>query len=273
MSDESQNPIARPTGSRRVTPVDEFRDFLRVKESALAQYVTNGLKPEALIRFALLDYSTNEKLQACTRQSLYLALIACAVTGLEPGGLRGEAYLVPYGKEATFVPGYKGLIKLARRSRGIRKLSCNVVYDGDFFDYDVGTSAFVKHKPTLGDRGDIIAAYAAAELDDGALEVELMPFADLEKVRKASKGGPAWRDWEDQMYRKAPIRRLCKRLPLGSDYFIAQALDTHVDQGELAQYRNVIDVATDGEAERSDKAEEASARAEELRRKMDGNRG
>lgn len=267
MSDE--NPIARPSGNRQLTPVEDFRKFLQVKESTLAQYVSNGVKAEALIRFALLEFSQNEKLQRCSRQSLYLSLIACAVTGLEPGSLKQEAFIVPYGAEATFVPGYRGLIKLARRSREVSALTANVVYANDHFECDLGTEPRIVHRPCLtDDRGDVVGAYAYAKVGD-SLEIEWMSFDDLEKVRKASKGGPAWRDWADQMQRKAPIRRLCKRLPLGSDYFIATALDTHVDQGELAQYRNVIDVATDGEAERSERAEQASENAAEVRRRME----
>lgn len=265
MSNETN--IARPS-ENRVAIVDQMKKFLGAREQMLAQYVTNGVRPEALIRFCLLDLSQNEKLQQCSPMSIYLSLVACAVTGLEPGALKGEAYIVPYGREATFVPGYKGLIKLARRSRDVLSMPANVVYANDHLELDLGTDGKVVHRPDLtGERGDIIGAYAAAKLSQG-VEVEWMSVADLEKVKKASRGGPAWRDWEDQMFRKAPVKRLCKRLPLGSDYYIAAQMDDFVAGGDFAAYKSVIDVATDGEATRAEKAEQASAQAAEMVAKL-----
>ena len=225
------------------------RSFLEARLPQIGKWVRDGVKPEALVRYLLLDLQNQPALASCTPESLYVALLACAQTGLEPGALRGECYLIPYGKQATFVTGYRGLIKQARRSGNVTKLTANVVHAADEFILDLGTGAELVHRPARSDRGDVIGAYAIAKTRDGEHDIEWMDRTDLDK-RKAMalrKGAsPAWKDWESEMMRKSPIRRLCKRLPLGSDYFIGLALDEASDT-HGAQHE-VLDILADGEA-------------------------
>lgn len=239
--------------------------FLDGRMSSITRWVTQGVKPEALVRFALMDMDGDKgaKLRECTPQSIYLGLLACAVTGLEPGALKGEAYLVPYRNkgvmEATFMAGYRGLVKQARRSREIKAIGAQVVFERDTFDLDLGTANQLIHKPALSDRGDIIGAYAIARLSSGVDEIEWMDKDDLEAVRKAGSNGPAWSDWADQMYRKAPYRRLCKRLPLGADYYVALALEHATSSAEQGK---IIEVnAPDEDAARALSSSTASAAA------------
>jgi recombination protein RecT len=244
--------------------------YLEAKIPQLEKWITGGVDPRALVRFALLDMSApgpaGDKLRACSRESIYTALLACAVTGLEPGALKGEAYLVPYGSKATFIPGWKGLIKQARRSREVVGVHSNVVHEQDVFELDLGAGAAPVHRPFLrGDRGQIIGAYAVATMVGGHREVEWMDVGDLDRVRKVANGGPAWKDWADQMQRKAPIRRLAKRLPLGHDYFVALAAEHAVADGK--SYNGVLDIVTDGEASRT---EAQAGVASSIRSQVDG---
>lgn len=229
----NRNEVVKPNQEQERQPDDIMRHrmFLDARMSRIGQWVTQGVRPEALVRFALMDMDGEKgaKLRACTPQSVYLSLLACAVTGLEPGSLRGEAYLVPYKNkgimEASFMPGWRGIVKQARRSREITEIWSNVVFENDEYHYDLGTAKYLVHKPAKRDRGQICGAYAIAKLATGGHEIETMDMDDLLAVRNAGSNGPAWSDWEDQMYRKAPIRRMGKRLPMGADYFVALALE------------------------------------------------
>jgi len=251
--DESSRQLQRAQPDGPTEAIARHRAFLDPRLSQIAKWCTQGVKPEALVRFALMDMAGDKgaKLRECTQQSIYLGLLACAVTGLEPGALRGEAYLVPYRNkgvmEATFMPGWKGLVKQARRSREVVSIYSNVVLKGDFFDIDLGSGKPPVHKPGE-ERGEVEKAYAVAYLSNGFTEVEFMDKHDLEAVRRAGSNGPAWADWSDQMYRKAPIRRLCKRLPMGADYFVALALEQASD---VSQQAKVLDLETNGEGERA----------------------
>jgi recombination protein RecT len=142
------------------------------------------------------------------------------------------------------------------------------VRDGDKFDLDLGTANSIVHRPALRDRGDVIGAYAIANLDGGHRELEWMDDEDLKAIEKVatSRGkSPAWDGWQDQMQRKSVIRRLCKRLPLGADYFVALALEQAHDEGR--DQKDVLDVETGGEASR---AEDAAAKAPKVTPPADG---
>lgn len=265
----------QPTENKALAVIDpavmSHKKFLDVRMENLAKWVHGGLRPESLIRFALHDLSTNEKLRACTPQSIYLGLLACAVTGLEPGSLKGEAYLVPFGGKdkqgnqmqprAQFVAGWKGLVKQARRSQAVKMITPNIVCERDVFDFDLGTANYLKHKPVLRDRGDIVGAYAWAKVNDDEVEIEWMDRQDLDTIREfaESRGrSSAWSDWPDQMMRKSPLRRLAKRLPLGEDYYRGLAIERSFETGEGSQ-REALDVITDGEASETGGSEGMSA--------------
>lgn len=232
--------------------VSKHKAFLDTRMSQITKWVRQGVRAEAIVRFALLDLANSEKLRQCSEQSIYLALLACAVTGLEPGALKGEAYLVPFAKEAVFMPGWKGLVKQARRSREVEAIVANVVREQDTFDMDLGTANTIVHKPARKERGEVIGAYGIATMQGGLRELEWMDRDDLDAIQKVAESrgkSPAWGNWEDQMQRKSVIRRLCKRLPLGGDYFAGLALD---QADTPAEYKNIIDIETDGEATRTD---------------------
>lgn len=243
-----QQPAGNSSG---LTTINEHKAFLDARVGLLRDWSRNSIRPEALIRFTCRDMADErgEKLRQCTKESIYLGLIACAVTGLEPGALKGEAYLVPYKNkgimEATFQRGYKGVIKMALRSRGVKSIRSNVVYEGDAFEVDEGTANSIVHRPVFGNRGkDIIAAYAIAKLANGESVFEVMDRDDLDAVRKAGSDSPAWRDWPDQMMRKAPIHRLGKFLQFDESWHIANALD---NARTVDEQRRIIDIETSGE--------------------------
>lgn len=247
------------------------KEFLEARLQNITKWVRAGVKPEALIRFALLDLQQNDKLRACDPATIYAGLLACAVTGLEPGALKGEAYLVPFGGKAQFIVGWKGIVKQARRTREIVGLTSNVVFENDTFELDLGSDNRLRHLPLLrGDRGDIIGSYAIATLASGHREIEWVDREDIERVRAvADKRGasPAWKDWFDQMARKTSIRRLGKRLPLGHDYYVGIAVEQAQEDGKSE--RDVLDIVTDGEASRT---EESVERAASMRAQADGDR-
>lgn len=245
-----------PQQTTALATIGEHKAFLDARLGLLRDWAKNSVKPEALIRFTCRDMADErgEKLRQCTKESIYLGLIACAVTGLEPGALKGEAYLVPYKNkgvmEATFQRGYKGVIKMALRSRSVKSIRSNVVYESDIFDVDEGTANSIVHRPNFGNRGkEIIAAYAIAKLANGESVFEVMDRDDLEAVRKAGSDSPAWRDWPDQMMRKAPIHRLGKFLQFDESWHIANALD---NARTVDDQRRIIDVETGGEGQRAD---------------------
>ena len=247
MSDDKQTAITR----RQDTPASRLNLYLQARSKNLAEYARNSVKPATMIRLAVYEFAQSDWLQKCTPESVYASLVTAAQLGLEPSGVRGLGYLVPFKGRCTFMPGWRGLIALALRSKAVKSVYAHVVYEGDDFAVRLGTDPAIHHVPAMNSSDgarEVIAAYAVAVLENGERDIEVMDRFELDKVRsfaasnRGGKDGPAYSQWADQMYRKAPIRRLCKRLPLGDDYFIAARLDELHDAGKPEQIRDFIDV-------------------------------
>lgn len=177
------------------------------------------MNPDRMARIATTVLRQTPALARCTPESFLGALLTASQLGLEPGPL-GEAYLVPYGNTVTFIPGYRGLVKLAFQSGRVQTLQAHVVHENDDFEYCYGLTPDLRHKPFLGDRGKPIAVYAAAVLKDGGAQFEVMSVADVEAIRrrsKASNNGPWKTDWS-AMARKTVVKQLAKWLPLSTEF-------------------------------------------------------
>jgi recombination protein RecT len=223
-----------------------------------------GITAERLARTALTEVRRNPKLQQCSRNSLLAAVMDCAAYGLEPGPM-GLAWIIPYGREAQFQLGYKGLLALLWRSEQIASVASEVVYEHDDFDWNEGSDAFVKFRRKLdGARGEPVAVFAAITTKSGGNIVRVMSVSDVQAHRdrfsKAGKQSP-WATDFDEMACKTLLKRVAKRAPVSTEVQQAIALDDQSDFGAPA----TIDV-TPGEEKpsRSDAVKDAvKARATE----------
>jgi len=220
MSNQKYQPVS--TRGRQVARRDEkpsLATLINQMKPELQRALPKHMDPDRMARIALTVLRQTPKLNECKPESFLGALMTAAQVGLEPGPL-GEAYLVPYGREVTFVPGYRGLVKLAWQSGQLESIAAHVVYAGDEFDYSYGLTPTLVHKPALRDRGDVIAAYAVATFKHGGNAFEIMSREDIEAIRKRSKAsgsGPWVTDW-NEMARKTVMKRLSKWLPLSPEF-------------------------------------------------------
>lgn len=195
----------------------------------MARALPAHMNADRMARIATTLLRQTPKLGQCTQESFLGALMTCAQLGLEPGPL-GEAYLVPYGNVVTFIPGYRGLIKLAYQSGQLQNIDAHVVHDGDDFEYEYGLTPVLRHRPARGNPGATIAVYAVATLKDGGSAFVVMSVDDVEAIRarsRAGKNGPWVTDW-DAMARKSCIKQLVKFLPLSTEMH-QLALAAHLD--------------------------------------------
>lgn len=177
-------------------------------------------------------------LKDCTPFSIIEAIRESAALGLSPTGMLGEGWILPYGDQAKFMPGYRGYLKLLRNSGQIRIADAQLVYMNDDFAVKLGTDPSIHHVPILYgekkegsdneyavDRGDYRGAYAWVRLSSGENVIEWMTFDDLMHVKAKSRaaGNGPWVTDPGEMMRKTPIRRLVKRLPLESMPLVSRA--------------------------------------------------
>lgn len=205
-----------------------LRDLIIRMKDQFALALPKHMTPDRFTRVVLTTINKTPKLSECTRESLLACLMDCSALGIEPDNRM--AYLIPYGNQCTLVIGYKALVALARRSGEISDIHADVVCANDQFEYSFGSEGKLIHKPKLGDRGDVVAAYSFAKLKDGSCSYEVMDLEEISAIKnrsKASKSGPWVTDF-NEMAKKTVFRRHSKWLPVSSEK-MQEALEKDFD--------------------------------------------
>jgi recombination protein RecT len=233
--------------TKPVKPIDSVRATLERMRPQLEMALPRHISTDRLLRVAITAIQQTPKLLECDRTSLFAAVMTAAQLGLEPDGVLGQAYLVPFGGKVQFIPGYKGLIALARNSGEVESIAARLVHAKDRFAYAFGLEEKLDHIPASGDRGEVTHVYAVARFRTGGHHFEVMSRDEVEAVRRRSPAGNSgpWKDHWEEMARKTAIRRLAKYLPLS-----VQKAAAVEDQAELGRFSNVNehgDVVIEGE--------------------------
>lgn len=165
------------------------------------------------------------ELLKCTPQSLFGSVMYFAEIGLPFNTPEGFGYILPYKNkgilEATPIVGYKGLVEIAYRNPKVKSIRIQSVYENDEFDYEYGTSEYIKHKPKItGFRGNLLAVYAIVKIDGIEPLFVVVHKPELDKIQKLSKSGGSeyspynnGTDVFNVMQSKVAIKLLFKTLP------------------------------------------------------------
>lgn len=173
--------------------------------------------------------------------SIVEALTKCCQWELIPDSV--QACLIPYKSELTFQPMYMGLLELAYRTGMFKSVSANVVYEGDFFDYDIGGNAFISHKPSLTtDRVKPIAVYADVILNNGGRIVKVMTMKEVNAIRNVAKNKTVWQSWPDAMAIKTVIKQVFKLCPKTEKLNELIAYDNSLEQ-DFESNKRAIDTS------------------------------
>ena len=234
--------MAQQTTAVVKSPVKDLSVYLARSQERIAAALPRHLTAERLIKVAVTAASRNPRLLECTPESFLMAVVEAGQLGLEPNGTMGQAYLVPYKNnktghyEAQFQPGYRGLVTLATRSGDTTSIEARAVFEGDRFEFEYGLAPRCVHRP-LHDEQDpekLTHVYAIARMRNGEPKFDVMPKADVEKIRKRSRAkddGPWVTDYVE-MAKKTIVRRLCKSLPMSPELQAAIEKDNAVDSGQ-----------------------------------------
>lgn len=212
--------------------------------SSMKPLLPEGVDASKFLRQVVTAFEKIPKLADCDETSIKLAFLNVAGLGLDPSGMTGEAYVLPFKGKATPVIAARGYISLALRSGAVLSIDHGVVCEGDEFDFEQGSKPFVHHKRTFKNRGDAFCWYAVATLPSGAQLVELMSLGEIERIAQLSpsgKSGP-WGNHFDEMGRKTVLRRLCKRIPWNGD-IAAKMTEAHI-----AEDAEIYDAETVGKS-------------------------
>lgn len=168
-----------------------FNDNLSKYETTVASLMGEkyGMTANEFTVSVMNAVKKQPKLLDCDPKSLFGAILLSAELGLKPNTPEGFAYIIPYGKEAQFQIGYKGLMEIAYRSPLVKSIKGVAVYENEFYqEYDNNT---FKHIPYTGMELNLLQLEQARkeflikELRMDGQDVE----SDLKKYReRLSKG-------------------------------------------------------------------------------------
>lgn len=197
-------------------------------------------------RFAhiCIALANSTDLKDCDPSSVVVAIYGCAALGLVPDKTLGHVYIIPRKSKgkmmATLMPGYRGLMELARRSGAVSYIDARVVYANDAFDVEYGTSPGIKHHPWFvrgqTEPGKPWAAYCVAKLrGEIQYQFDVLTSDEIAAAKKMSQGSDSpyspWNKYPEEMARKTAVRRASKYWPLSPLLAKAVAWDEQADMG------------------------------------------
>src|SRR5262245_27601116 len=176
-----------PSRDRLSTSIDLLTRLKPQMKSALPKH----LSPERMIRIVTTTLRRTPRLLECESISLAGAVIQACQLGLEPDGFLGEFYLTPRRIQGVWnvvgIPGYRGLMKLARQSGEVDWIVPHVVHKGDEFSYAYGANPSLIHKPAAASfvyDDNITHFYAVARLHSGSTLFWVMTRPEVDQVRQ-----------------------------------------------------------------------------------------
>lgn len=255
---------AKPVETAKPAPVAQTGAIVRhgspvaitnmeLADQMVLKYATTLVQKDEAAEFQArmkLIQRINPKLANVSPQSLFTAMMACVHLRLMPNTTEGLAYIIPYGNEAQFQIGYKGLAELAYRTGQVVKIDQEAVFEGDDFDWSLGLHRKLTHKPNPAiDRtkyDNLMATYATAQLVDGTIVFQVVTKFELDKIRdfaKAKAPDSPWKLWPVEQAKKTATIRLAKLLPKSKeDNRLKVAAE--IDGIQAAGKRLVVDAET-----------------------------
>lgn len=183
------------------------------------------------IIFAKQAFDNNDGLQKCDTSSIRNAIVNIALTGASLNPALQQAFLIPRKGKCCLDFSYRGLCKIAVDSESVYDIDAVAVYEGDEFDYELGLSPWLKHKPKMHsaeDKPQVIAAYAVAILHHDIKKFVVLDKEKIERSKKSAQTSKVWDVHYDEMAKKTAVKLLYKLLPQTERMSVAvKALNEH----------------------------------------------
>jgi recombination protein RecT len=209
---------------------DTFQALLKRMQPQIEKALPKHISPDRMARVALTAYNSNSKLKECNPMSVLAAVLISSQLGLEVNTPLGQAYIIPYGKQAQFQIGYKGLLDLAYRSGEYQVIYAMEVYENDEFDFAYGLDPYLTHKPAREPKGEPVYYYAVYKTKNGGSNFRVWSREKIDKHAKkysqaVQKGWTSpWKTDFDAMAKKTVLKDLLKYAPLSIE--MAQQIST-----------------------------------------------
>lgn len=216
-------------GNSRAVALKEFQQTVEQRRADFQNALPAHIPAARFERVVMTAIQNNLQLLDAPRRELFNACVKAAQDGLLPDGREGALVCRPgrNGVSVTWQPMIAGIRKKVRNSGEIATLDVQAVFENDAFEFELGDDPYIKHRPALTKRGNLIAVYSIATLKSGEKSRDVMSADDVNAIRDRSD---AWRAYKAgkikstpwatdyaEMAKKTIARRHAKVLPMSTD--------------------------------------------------------
>lgn len=231
-----------------ITKVTKYLDSEIVK--ARFADVIGDRNVGSYIASVMITVKDSEALLKCSPASIYTSALRAASLRLSVDPATGQAYLVPFGGNATLVVGYKGLYDMAVRTGKYRYINVGPIYEGMTVEENPITGFHSISGQRNGDK--IIGWIGAFEMNPargqttGFGKTLYMTVAEIHAhAKEYSKGydNPkgTWKKETKKMERKTVLRLLIRKWGY-IDPADAEVLNETEDEQVVAASTDIYDI-------------------------------
>jgi recombination protein RecT len=223
---ETQVTVPKRNLPTKLSTISDLKGLLDEYKAQIQMVLPKVLTVDRLFKMATYAATVNPGLLVCNPASILRAIMLAGSFGLEAGG--PKAHLVPFRNtrmnrtDCQLIIDYKGLVDLARRSGQVSNIISRIVWDKEPFEIDESREYPYIHKQLPpSERGKKkIGVYAVAkEMDGRVIANDFMWAEEIEVIKerslrqKKNKSENPWEKFEEEMWKKSPIRRMAKMMP------------------------------------------------------------
>ena len=232
-----------------MNPERDIRDMVRSACPQIEKVIGGNLKPDMLLQYCISSINREPQLRNCTPVSVLSCFMQCAALGLKPSNVDGlgQAFILPYGNknhkggqpDATFVIGYKGMLKLLENSGIYAQPVAVYEDDGVKLKMDAKGTPYIECPEDINLDADhspdkLKFVFLSIDLPNGNTYASYMSRKDLEAYRdryaprSKYKGNAVTGPWATnfvEMGMKTLIRRSFKYLPVSVEAKTAATVD------------------------------------------------
>lgn len=261
-----------------MNPERDIRDMVRSAWPQIEKVIGGNLKPDMLLQYCISSINREPQLRNCTPVSVLSCFMQCAALGLKPSNVDGlgQAFILPYGNknhkggqpDATFVIGYKGMLKLLENSGIYAQPVAVYEDDGVKLKMDAKGTPYIECPEDINLDADhspdkLKFVFLSIDLPNGNTYASYMSRKDLEAYRdryaprSKYKGNAVTGPWATnfvEMGMKTLIRRSFKYLPVSVETKTAATVDE-----TTPDYSDVLTPAIDVEPAQEEEQPQAPA--------------
>ena len=241
MKPQTQNQAPQTTNSN-VVKNQMSQHFDVLERTALVKLLQDsGTPPAKFIQMITNAVKSTPKILENYEKfapSLLASVLTCAEMQLNPSPIAGEFYFYPFGDKVMPIIGYQGLVSLVLRGGEVIRVSAEVVYKGDTFEYELGLEPKLKHIPlATSDKSpeNIEWVYCVAKLKNGENVFKVMSRAEIVAIKNLAKYENALyfskKDPQNWMAKKTCLKQLIKLLPKTYQLSKAISVDDRIEGG------------------------------------------